>query len=400
MTSETGFSMRNIEKASADIPEIGIGMLGYAFMGKAHSNAYKKIPYMIYPPPAFPKLIAICGRNISVLEEAAKRYGYKKYYTDWKDMVNDKEIGIINNGGPNSLHAEPCMKAAENGKHVICEKPLGRNTEESLKMYEFVKKTGVKHMTAFNYRFVPAVVQMKKLLDSGALGRIYHFRAVYLQEWGHPMYDTPHQWRMNKAESGSGAIGDIGAHIIDLAHFLIGGIKSIDALVRTFIDERAGQDNKMHTVDIDDAFVATAEFVNGAIGTFEATRLAAGRKNLNRIEINGENGSIEFNLERLNELNVYWVNEEPAETRGFHNVMISEPHHPWWSHWWPQGHIIGWEHTFVHEFTHFLDCVVNNHDIVPYGADFYDGVRASVICDAISESSEKRRRIDIVYPGR
>ena len=398
MNKETGFTTMAGAKAKSDVPEIGVGMLGYAFMGKAHSHAYKTIPSMMYPPPAIPKLVAICGRNETSVSEAAKRYGYEKYYLDWQQMIADDGIHLFDNGGPNHLHAEPCIEAAKAGKHIFCEKPLGRNAEESKRMRDAAEKANVKHMVAFNYRFVPAIRQIYELIQQGALGRIYHFRAAYLQEWLMPHYDTPYLWRLDKEKAGSGALGDLGAHIIDIGHYLLGGIKTVSAMSKTFINERPYEEGHgSGKVEVDDAFVSTLEFENGAIGTIEATRFAAGRKNHQVLEINAEKGSIVFNLERLNELDVFWVGEEPKETQGFHNVLVSEAYHPWWENWWPHGHMIGWEHTFVHELTHLLDCIANNKDIAPFGATFEDGYRASVVCDAIVESAESRRHVDIKY---
>ncbi|MBN2393110.1 MAG: Gfo/Idh/MocA family oxidoreductase [Anaerolineae bacterium] len=397
MSDSGGFTTMAGAKAEGEAPQVGVGMLGYAFMGKAHSNAYKKIAYMMYPPPAVPVLAAVCGRNEDAVAEAAKRYGYATYYTDWREMLKDESVQLFDNGAPNNMHAEPSIAAAQAGKHVFCEKPLGRNPEESKAMWEAVEKTGVKHMVAFNYRFVPAIRQARELIESGALGRIYHYRAVYLQEWVMPHYDTPMVWRLNKAEAGAGSIGDLGAHIIDLGRFLVGEIESVGAMTRTFIPERPLSDGTMAKVDIDDAFVATVSFANGVIGTLEATRFAAGRKNHEVIEINGEKGSIVFDLERLNELEVYWVGEGRKETQGFTHVLVSEPYHPWWSNWWPQGHMIGWEHSFVHELTHFLDCIVNDKDVAPYGATFEDGYRADCVCAAITESAQTRRQVDVVY---
>lgn len=385
--------------ASANpIPEIGIGMFGYAFMGKAHTNAYKKISYLMYPPPAIPQLIAICGRNEPAVAEAARRYGYTKYYTDWCKMLADERIQLFDNGGPNNWHAEPCIAAAKAGKHIVCEKPLARNAAEAKAMLDAVNHAGVKHMAAFNYRFVPAIRQARLLIESGALGRLYHFRAAYLQEWIMPQYNLPAIWRLDKNSAGSGTIGDIGSHIIDLARFLAGEIKSVSALTRTFISERQTPDGQARAqVDVDDAFAATVEFENGAIGTLEATRVAAGHKNGLVLEINGEKGSIRFDLERLNELQIYYVGAEPKETQGFRNVLVTEEYHPWLSNWWPPGHIIGWEHTFVHELTHLLDCIVNNKSVAPYGATFEDGYRAAVVCDALAESAAKHKQVDCKY---
>lgn len=398
MADEVGFVSMASKAAAGDAPTLGIGMLGYAFMGKAHTNAFKKLPYMMYPPVAIPKLVAICGRNAEATAAAAQRYGYEGYYTDWREMIQNPAIQVFDNGGPNDAHAEPTIAAAQAGKHVFCEKPLARTAEEAKTMLDAVEKTGVKHMVAFNYRFVPAIVQAKRLIESGALGRIFHFRAVYLQEW---IIDPnfPMIWRLDKDQAGSGALGDLGAHIIDLARFLVGEPKSVMGMARTFVPERPLGDGSGKTgkVTVDDAFVSLFEFENGALGTLEASRFAQGRKNYNSLEINGENGSITFNLERMNEMQVFWANEEPKETRGFHTVNVSESYHPYWENWWPQGHIIGWEHTFVHEFHHFFDAIVNNKPVAPWGADFVDGYRNAVICDAIVNSSQSKRQVDIKY---
>jgi len=398
MSTNTGFTTMAGPQAGKAAPEVGVGMLGYAFMGKAHTNAYKKIPYMMYPPPAIPKLIAICGRNETAVAEAARRYGYEGYYTDWRKMLENDRITLFDNGGPNDAHAEPCIAAAKAGKHILCEKPLARTAAEAKSMLDAVTKAGVKHQVAFNYRFVPAIRQAYDLIHAGKLGRIYHFRAVYLQEWIMPHYGTPMIWRLEKRTAGSGALGDLGAHIIDLGRFLVGDMKSVSAMTRTFITERPLAEGKgMGKVDVDDAFVAAVEFQNGAIGTLEASRFAAGRKNYQVMEINGEKGSIRFNLERMNEMEVFWVGEEPKESQGFHDVLVSEGYHPFWSNWWPHGHIIGWEHSFVHELTHLLDCIVNKKDVAPLAATFEDGYRNAVVCDAILESAATRRQVDMKY---
>ena len=371
MSEGTGFTAMAAGQTAGEAPEIGVGMLGYAFMGKAHSNAMKKIPYMMYPPVAIPKLVAISGRDEAKVAEAAKRFGYQKYYTDWRAMIEDPEVQLVDNGGPNNLHADPSILAAQLGKHVLCEKPLARTAAEAKAMWDAVETAKIKHMVAFNYRFVPAVRMIRDLIDQGAFGRIYHFRAMYLQEWIMPHYGTPIIWRLEKDVAGSGALGDLGAHIIDLAHYLVGGIKSVSGLTSTFIKERDKGDGGTGLVDVDDAFAAAVEFENGAIGTLESTRFAAGRKNHNVFELNAEKGSVRFNLERMNEAEVFWIDDQPKATQGFHNVLVSEGHHPWWSNWWPHGHIIGWEHTFVHEINHLLDAIV--------------------------ESGQSGRRVDIAY---
>ncbi len=381
-----------------DAPEIGIGLLGYAFMGKAHSNAYRKIPYMIYPPPAVPRLVAICGRDAAQVAAAGRRYGYETTTTDWRDLINDPRVQVFDNGGPNDVHAAACIAAAEAGKHVVCEKPLARSAAEAAQMRDAVVRAGVRHMVAFNYRFVPALAYVRRLIEEGALGRIYHFRAVYLQERLHPVYGTPWRWRHSRERAGSGALGDLGSHIIDLAHFLVGDIAAVAAMTQTFVSERPLPDGSgLGKVDVDDAFVSSIQFRNGALGTLEATRYAVGHKNHQVIEINAERGSLRFNLERLNELDVFWADDAQQGTAGFRNVLVTESQHPWLEHWWPAGHILGWEHTFVHELAHFLDCVANDRPVAPMGATFEDGYRAAVVSDAILASAASRRQVDIRY---
>jgi len=397
--SEVGFiKMAEVEKKVEKIPEIGVGMLGYAFMGKAHSHAYIDLPIFFYPPPAKPVLVAICGRNEELVREAAKRYGYKRYYTEWEKLVKDPEVELFDNGGPNYMHAEPCIAAAEAGKHILCEKPLATNAKEAKRMLDAVRRAGVKHMVGYNYRFVPAVMLAKKLIDEGRVGRIYHFRARYLQEW---IMDPnfPLIWKLRKDQAGSGPIGDLGSHIIDLARFLVGEIKSVSAMMTTFIKERPLPEDptKKGEVTVEDAFVACIEFENGAIGTLEATRFAGGRKNYNNFEIDGEKGSIEFNLERLNELRVYGIDETNKDILGWREVLVTETHHPYIKYYWPHGHIIGWEHTFLNEIYHFLDCIVNDKEVGPIGATFEDGYRCNAVMDAIIESAITGKRITIQY---
>jgi predicted dehydrogenase len=394
MTKKEGFS----EIKTINAIEVGVGMLGYAFMGRAHSNAILKLPYMMYPPPAIPKPIAICGRNEGAVSEMASRFGYQGYYTNWEKMLDDERIKLFDNVGPNNIHEEPCVKAATNGIHVLCEKPLARTTEESKRMWDAVIKNKVKAMVAFNYRFVPAVRKARDLIASGALGKIYHFRASYLQDWILPHFNTPYLWRHNKEISGTGALGDF-SHIIDIGHFLLGSrIKSVQATLKNFIPEREMMDGSgSGVVDVDDAFASVIEFENGALGTLEGTRLASGRKNYHVFEINGEKGSIAWNLERLNELEIQWAEGEPADSRGFQNVLVTEETDPWVNNWWPPGHMIGWEHTFVHEIYHLLDCIVNDKEVGPEGATFEDGYNACVVADAMVESSQNGKRIDCKY---
>src|SRR5213592_1012326 len=362
--------------------EIGVGMLGYAFMGKAHSNAFRKVEYMAWPPPLVPRLVAIAGRNEDAVAEAARRYGYEGWTTDWHDIVTDERIGLFDNGGPNSLHAEPTIAAAETGKHVLCEKPLGRTADESHEVWRRVAATGVKHLCGFNYRFVPAVRLARELIDQGRIGEIRHFRGRYLQDWGDdPSLDT---WRFHPGEAGSGALGDLGAHVVDLSRYLVGEIASVSALVKTFLPGR----------EVDDVIEAVVEFESGAVGTIESTRLALGRRNAFQWEINGSQGSLAFDMERLNELQVF---RNGSRTRGFTTVLVSEADHPFWEFWWPPGHIIGWEHTFVHELHHLLTAIRDDGDVAPHGATLEDGYRAAEVCDAILRSAQSGAREAVSY---
>ena len=372
----------------AGIPEIGVGVVGTGFMCKAHVNAWRTLPYMAYPPPVRPRLTGIASRRSADAGAAAGRYGFERAYTDWREMIADPAIQLVDNCGPNNIHAEVNIAALDAGKHVLCEKPLGRNAAESRRMLEAARRAGGKHMAAFNYRFVPAVRKARLLLEQGALGRIHHFRARYCQDWlADP--DHPRVWRLQKALAGSGALGDLGSHIVDLARFLVGEPTVVNARLKTFVSERPLPENPSERgpVDVDDAFVALVEFENGAIGTLEATRFAVGHRNANIFEINGSNGSLKFNLERLNELEVHSRAGAANSQAGFRSELITEPDDPFIEWWWPPGHILGWEHTFVHEIHHLLDAVANDTDVAPYGATFEDGWRCDVILEAIVRSA-------------
>jgi predicted dehydrogenase len=304
--------------------------------------------------------------------------------TDWRDLVRDDRVQLFDNSGPNGLHAAPTVAAAEAGKHVICEKPLGLDADESLDIWRRVAATGVTHMCAFNYRFVPAVRLAREMIAAGELGEIRHFRARYLQSWG--VDAELMSWRFDRAQSGSGALGDLGAHIIDLARYLVGELATVSGVTGTFVTDRGG-----HRVDVDDAFGAVVQFTEGATGTLEASRLAIGRVNQLALEINGSRGSIAFDLERLNELQVC------TGGPGFQRVLVTEPDHPFMSYWWPPGHILGWEHTFVHELHHLLSAIAGDGHVTPDGADLQDGYRAAEVCDAIVRSAQSGSRVALEY---
>jgi len=383
--SEVSFTDRRETRPTTESPRIGVGMLGYAFMGKAHSNAYKTLAYMTWPPPMVPELVSIAGRTEEAVAEAAARYGFADHVTDWRALVSDDRIGLFDNSGPNDLHAEPTIAAAEAGKHVICEKPLGRDADESHETWQRVQAAGVKHMCAFNYRFVPAVRLARQMIEAGELGEIRHFRGAYLQEWG---ATDAAVWRFDRAAAGSGALGDLGAHVIDLARYLVGEIASVSARTRTFQPGR----------DVDDAVESVVSFENGAIGTIEASRFATGRKNALTWEVNGSKGSIRFDLERLNELQVHLSGSQPGpRAQGFRTVLVSEADHPFWEHWWPAGHIIGWEHTFVHELHHLLTAIRDDTPVGPHGATLEDGYRAAEVCDAMLRSASTGAHETVTY---
>jgi predicted dehydrogenase len=376
--SEVGFMTMGQAGGGVEVQPIGVGMLGYAFMGKAHSNAYKTLSYMTWPPPLLPQLVSIAGRDEEAVSEAALRYGFAEHVTDWRAIVADDRVGLFDNVGPNNLHSEPTIAAAEAGKHVICEKPLGRDAAESHETWQRVEAAGVKHMCAFNYRFVPAVRLARQMIEAGELGDITHFRGAYLQEWGAADIDA---WRFDKSVAGSGALGDLGAHVIDLARYLVGEIDSVAAMTATFWPGR----------EVDDAVESAVSFESGAVGTIEATRFANGRKNAFTWEINGSKGSLAFDLERLNEL------QHSEGTKGFRTVLVSEADHPFWEHWWPHGHMIGWEHTFVHELHHLLTAIRDDGDVAPHGATLEDGYRAAEVCDAMARSAEGGGRERVTY---
>jgi predicted dehydrogenase len=351
-------------------------MLGYAFMGKAHSRALLALKHL--DVPLRPELVSISGRTREGVDQAREAWGWTEAVTDWREQVADERVGLFDNGGPNAAHAEPTIAAARAGKHVICEKPLGMTAAESYEMWQEAERAEVRHLCGFNYRFAPAVRLARELLEAGDLGEVVHFRARYLQSWGWEA--DPSLWRFDPALAGTGAIGDLGTHIIDLARYLVGEIAAVSALVRSIVPGR----------EVDDHFVATVEFENGVVGTLEASRLARGRINSNAFEVNGSSGSLCFDVERLNELEV-------ADTKSFRRVLVTEPSHPFMRFWWPPGHIVGWGDTFIHELAHMLEAIAGEHEVAPHGATFEDGYRCSEVTEAILRSAESESREEVTY---
>ena len=359
---------------------VNVGMLGYGFMGKAHSNAFRQVRHF-FPGKLAPRMRVICGTHHQKLQQAALQYGWEETETDWRKVVERKDIDIIDICTPNHLHAEQAIAAAAAGKHIICEKPLANSASEARQVVQAVECAGVKHMVMFNYRRVPAIAYARQFVEAGRLGRIHRYRGAYLQDW---IVDPalPLSWRMQKQYAGSGALGDIGSHAVDLALYLNGGIESVAGLLTTFIQERQTESGPGEvTVDDDAAFLA--RFRNGSVGVFEASRFATGRRNANTFEIHGRDGSLRFDLERLNELEWYDRTGSP-EDRGFRTIRVLEKTHPYAGAWWPVGHILGWEHTFVHAVHDFLTCLETGAMPAP---GFQDGLAVQVVLEAVQESA-------------
>jgi predicted dehydrogenase len=371
---------------------LNVALIGYAFMGRAHSNAYRQVG-RFFSPKHLPRMKVLCGRTASSVKAAAEQLGWEEAATDWREVVNRKDIDIIDISTPGDSHAEIAIEAAKAGKVVFCEKPLANTVKEAEQMLAAVKKAGVIHMICHNYRRVPAVMLAKQLIDEGKLGRLYHFRGAYLQDWvadpGVPLY-----WRLRKEAAGSGALGDIASHSLDLGRYLVGEITEVTGALETFVKERPLPENpkKKGKVTVDDASASVVRFANGALGTIEASRFATGRKNYNRFEINGSKGSIVFNFERMNELDVF-LTDDDRRVHGFHNVMVTDgSSHPYFSHWWPEGHLIGYEHTFIHTVYDLLEAIAKNKVPTP---NFEDGVRNQKVLAAMEKAATTKRWVTV-----
>ncbi len=365
---------------------LDVGVLGYRFMGNAHANAMARLPMFFPDAPAVDRSVLV-GRDESALEEAADRFGFDSIATDWADVVD--EVDVFYNLGPNHVHAEPSIAALEAGTPVFCEKPLAPTLETAEEMADAAANAGedVPAGCAFNYRFVPAIQYAKRLVAAGELGEIRHVRGRYLQDWLVDP-DAPWSWRNDAELAGSGALGDLGAHTVDLLRFLVGDddlageIRRVSGHLRTFVDERPvpGED-ETRPVTVDDAYSAQVEFEHGAMGTIEASRVARGHKNDHTIEIHGSAGSLRFSLERLNELELL-----RDGNRGYETILVTDADDPYVDHWWPPGHVLGWEHTFVHENYEFLSAVADGSTFEP---SFADGLAAQRVLAAIEKSDER-----------
>ncbi|MEU6162471.1 Gfo/Idh/MocA family oxidoreductase [Streptomyces sp. NPDC047130] len=378
---------------------LGVGMVGYAFMGAAHSQAWRTVG-RVFDLPLQPRLAAICGRDAEAVRVAADRHGWAAAETDWRALIAREDVDLVDICTPGDSHAEIAIAALQAGKHVLCEKPLANTVAEAEAMVEAARAAagrGQRAMVGFNYRRVPAASLAREMVAAGRLGTLRHVRVVYLQDW---LVDPefPLTWRLRKEAAGSGALGDLGAHIVDLAQHLAGDtLAGVSALTETFVRERplpatassglasAGAANGTGAVTVDDAALFTGRFTGGALASFEATRFATGRKNALRIELNGSDGSLAFDLERLNELE-YHDHREPAARAGFRRILVTEPEHPYLEAWWPPGHGLGYEHSFVHQARDLVRAV---HDGEPVAPTFEDGLRVQKVLAAVEESAAK-----------
>jgi predicted dehydrogenase len=370
---------------------LGVGMVGYAFMGAAHSQAWRTAPHA-FDLPMRPVLSALCGRDPAATQAAAQRYGFGGVETDWRALLERDDVQLIDVCTPGDSHAEISIAALEAGKHVLCEKPLANTVAEAEAMAAAAAQAqarGVRSMVGFNYRRVPALALARQLIAGGRVGEIRHVRASYLQDWlADPAF--PLTWRLQKQHAGSGALGDLGAHVVDLAQYLTGQlISGVSGVAATFVPERPlpGGDGT-GPVTVDDAVAFTARLGSGALATFEATRFASGRKNALRIEVYGAGGSLAFDLERLNELE-FCDHTEDFATAGFRRILVTEPGHPYLSAWWPPGHVLGWEHTFTHQVRDLVLAIDEGADPEP---SFAAGLQVQHVLAAVSASAAQDGR--------
>jgi len=378
--------------------KLNIGLIGYGFMGRAHSNAFRKVGNF-FDLEYQPVLKAICGRDEAKVKPFASKWGYESYETEWRKLINREDIDLIDIACPNDLHKEIAIAAAKAGKMILCEKPLAMNATDGLEMVRVIEKAGVPNMVWYNYRRVPAITLAKQLIDEGRLGRIFHYRAKFLQDWTISK-DLPQGgaglWRLDIKVAGSGVTGDLLAHCIDTALWLNGPITQVNAMAETFIKERKHSlTGKIEKVGIDDACAFLARFDNGSLATFESTRYARGHKALYTFEINGEHASIFWDLHDLHRLQ-YFEHRDEGRLRGWRSLHITDGDHPYMDKWWVPGLQIGYEHSFVHQFADFLDGVAKKR---PASPTFRDALQTQYVCDAVLKSA-KTQRWQRVVTGR
>ena len=372
---------------------LNVGMIGYKFMGRAHSNAWLRAP-QFFDLKARPVMEVICGRNKAGVSATACRFGWKRFETDWRKVVGDPTIDIVDINTPNDMHAEMAIAAAKAGKAILCEKPLALNVKQARAMADAVRKAGVVNMVCHNYRRIPAIALAKKMIEANDLGTIYHYRARYAQD---RLVDPnfPISWKLQSKIAGSGVLGDILSHIADLGRYLVGEFSEVCGQMETFIKERPlpSDPNKKGKVTVDDAVMLIGRFRNGALANLEATRYALGRKNGLQIEINGSKGSLAFDFEDMNRLKFY-NGQDPADRRGFRDILVTQGGgvHPYIGAWWPPGHIIGYEHTFVHTVADFVNAVVDGRSVQP---TFEDGLANQIVLEAVQKSAKTRKWVKL-----
>ena len=378
---------------------LNVALIGHKFMGKAHTHAYTDLP-IFFNSNIRPVKKMICGVGDD-LPQIAQQWGWEEWTDDWHVIIQREDIHIVDIAAPSSLHKEIAIAAAQAGKHIFCEKPLAMTLEDANEMLMAVEKYNVKHMIGFNYRKVPAVAYAKQLIDRGDIGEIHHFRGIYSQDW---LVDPnfPLAWRLRKKDAGAGASWDLGAHVVDLAHYLVGDLDSVIGMQTTFIQERpiakfedgliAEAGNDLGRVDVDDATSFLGRFTNGAMGLFEVTRFGTGHRNLNQIEIYGSQGGIIWRgFENMNQLE-YFSKKDPEGMQGYRTIQIGEGIHPYTANWFPAGHIIGFGDTFVHQVYDFLEAIDQNKECNP---SFYDGLKCQNVLVAVDQSIQERKWINL-----
>ena len=383
---------------STTAPPLRVGLVGHGFMGRMHSLAWQTVGRAV-ELPLVPELTAIAGRDAGAVAQAARAWGWQSWTDDWRTLVERDDIDVVDITTPGALHAEIALAALAAGKHVLCEKPLANTLDEAREMTaaaEDAAARGVLSMVGFNYRRTPALAVARDLVAQGRVGDVRHIRAVYLQDWINDP-EFPLVWRLRKEEAGSGALGDLGAHLVDLAYFLTGRrITGLSALTRTFVEERplatsgsglsGAAGSERGRVTVDDAAVFFADCEGGAVATFEATRFAPGRKNAMRIEVNGSDGSVAFDFEAMNELQFYDATADAAGA-GFSRILATEPQHPYLDAWWPPGHGLGYDHTFVNQKRDLVEAIAAGKPPVP---SFADGLYVQGVLAAVEDSAANR----------
>jgi predicted dehydrogenase len=370
--------------------KLNVAMVGYDFMGRAHSVAWRQVASAFRDLAYEPVMKVVVGRTEGKVAEAARVLGWQEHATRWQDVVARKDIDVVDICTPGDSHMPIALAAAEAGKTILCEKPLGNTLDEAEKMWSAVKRAGIIHMICHNYRRCPAVTLARQIIDQGQIGRIYHYRGVYLQDWpADPAF--PRVWRLEKAKAGSGSLGDILSHTMDISRYLVGEPVAVSALSKTFVTERPLPDDpsKKGKVDVDDATLALVHYDGGAVGYLEGSRFALGRKNYNRFEINGSKGSIVWDLEHMNDLKLYI---EEGSNSGFRTISVTDPKHPYMASWWPAGHIIGYEHSFTHTVYDLLKAIEKGQVPQP---NFEDGWRNQRVLDAIEKSAATQKWVQI-----